>query len=88
MSEKTLPDIDIDFTYIPNFSYAIRVGDIATDKVGRFIKVYIPEKLENYPWIKSADHLRRINKYRKRTGQPIIRFTEDDMFELIMLRNN
>ena len=48
--------------------------------------LYEADKLENYPWIKSVEHLNRVNKYRKRVGQPILLFTDDDMAELILLK--
>ena len=41
--------------------------------------------IEDFRWIKSVDHLKRVNRYRKRVGQWEIVFSDDDMFELIML---
>jgi len=51
----------------------------------RFTAVRVLDKLEDYPWIRSAEHLKEVNKYRKRVGQRILEFNDDDMADLILL---
>jgi hypothetical protein len=43
------------------------------------------DKLSDYPWVRSLDHLKRVNKYRKRVGQHQLTFNEDDMADLALL---
>jgi hypothetical protein len=43
------------------------------------------DKLLDYPWIRSLDHLKRVNKYRKRVGQHQLTFNADDMADLTLL---
>jgi hypothetical protein len=43
------------------------------------------DKLSDYPWVRSLDHLKRVNKYRKRVGQHQLTFNADDMADLTIL---
>ena len=43
------------------------------------------DSLSDYPWIRDLDHLKRVNKYRKRCGQLQIRLNDDDIAELALL---
>lgn len=45
------------------------------------------DKLEDYPDIKNLEHLKRLNKYRKRVGLHKIVLNDDDILELIVLRS-
>ena len=46
---------------------------------------YKPHLLEDYPWLKSIEHLDRVNRYRKRVDQDQILLSEDDLADLILL---
>ena len=51
-----------------------------------FVKYPFYAKLGNYPFLKNHQHLKRLNKYRKRVGQYKVEFDDDDMLELIILK--
>lgn len=63
-----------------------RQGSTALTYKYVFSYLRIFDNLEYYPWIKSLEHLKRVNKYRKRVGQSPIVFDDDDMAELILLK--
>ena len=65
----------------------VRFPDIDFD-YGYFIDIRetISHELKDFLWIKSTDHLKRVNKYRKRAGQQKIVFSDSDMAELILLK--
>ncbi len=45
----------------------------------------VVSRLKDYSWIKSTDHLKRVNRYRRRTSQRQLYFNDDDMFDLEIL---
>lgn len=56
----------------------------AVDDITNY-KAYWIMSLQDYPWLKSAEHLHRVNKYRKRHGQYKLQFTDNDLAELALV---
>lgn len=52
---------------------------------GRILLTRIEDKIEDFRWIKDIKHLKRINKYRKRVKQRRLKFSDEDIMELILL---
>lgn len=75
--------------YPPNVSSVNVLGvfpDIDLDYTYRGLCFVVKiSSIEDFRWIKNVDHLKRVNRYRRRVGQWEIVFSDDDMFELIML---
>lgn len=51
---------------------------------GYIAKIIIIDDLEDYPWIKCLDHLKRINRYRRRVGQRPLNFNDEHIAELAL----
>ncbi len=78
MKPATLASMVIDFS-----------GSISHEDMEKFREEFRKlmqdtQDLNQFPWIKDIQHLHRINKYRKRVKQRIIRFNEADSAELAL----